>query len=106
MSDGVHIQSTYLVPNGTAPATGWPAVMIFHGLGQTRNSTEFANVSWTQVAGSVFAADGYAVLTFDARAHGQSGGLFTLDGPREIQDTKELFNWLASQPGVDAKHIG
>jgi dienelactone hydrolase len=32
--------------------------------------------------------------------------LLTLDGPREIQDTKELFAWLTSHPDVDAKHVG
>ena len=31
------------------------------------------------------APEGYAVLTFDARAHGESGGQFTLDGPRELR---------------------
>src|SRR5207248_6682630 len=38
MSDGVPIAVTYYVPAGTPPAGGWPAVMMFHGLGQTRNS--------------------------------------------------------------------
>jgi predicted acyl esterase len=105
MSDGVQIAATFFEPTGTPPASGWPAVMIFHGLGQTRNSTELG-ISWNQVAADLLAPQGYAVLTFDARAHGQSGGLFTLDGPREIQDTKELFAWLTGHPEIDAKHVG
>ena len=38
MSDGTQIAITYYVPEGTPPAGGWPAVMMFHGLGQTRPS--------------------------------------------------------------------
>jgi predicted acyl esterase len=45
-------------------------------------------------------------LTFDARAHGESGGLFSLDGPRELEDTRELFNWLVSHPEINAKRVG
>jgi predicted acyl esterase len=106
MSDGVQIATTFFEPAGTPPAGGWPAVVIFHGLGQTRNSTELGNVSWNDVAATYLAPEGYAVLTFDARAHGQSGGLFTLDGPRELQDTKELFAWLTAHPEIDAKRVG
>jgi predicted acyl esterase len=106
MSDGVQLATTFFEPTGTPPAGGWPAVVIFHGLGQTRNSTELGNVSWNDVAATYLAPEGYAVLTFDARAHGQSGGLFTLDGPRELQDTKELFAWLISHPEINAKEVG
>ena len=49
---------------------------------------------------------GYAALTFDARGHGQSEGLVSIDGPREIQDVRELFGWLAAQPGVNGQRIG
>ena len=37
MDDGVQIAASYYTPSGTPPPTGWPAVMMFHGLGQTRN---------------------------------------------------------------------
>src|SRR5918911_3239120 len=40
MSDGVQIAVTYYTPAGTPPAGGWPALMMFHGLGQTRNAFE------------------------------------------------------------------
>ena len=45
MSDGVRIAASYFQPSGTPPAAGWPAVMLLHGLGQTRNSSDFVNWS-------------------------------------------------------------
>ena len=106
MSDGVQIAVTYFEPTGTRPAGGWPAVMMFHGLGQTRNSLDLSTWSANSVAETYLASAGYAVLTFDARAHGESGGLFSLDGPRELQDTRELFAWLVDKHPVDASHVG
>jgi predicted acyl esterase len=107
MSDGVDIAATYYVPDGTPPAGGWPAVMLLHGLGETRDdSSNAVGMSTNQVAETQLVPQGYAALTFDARGHGQSGGLVGIDGPREIQDVRELFNWLAAQPGINAQHIG
>ncbi len=106
MSDGVHIAVTFYEPTGTPPAGGWPAVMMFHGLGQTRNSFDLNTWSANRVAETYLVPNGYAVLTFDARAHGESGGQFSLDGPRELQDTRELFTWLTHQPEIDATRVG
>ena len=53
-----------------------------------------------------FAGQEYAVLTFDARGHGQSGGLVGVDGPREIADTRAVVQWLANRPDVDGANIG
>src|SRR5207302_4195904 len=106
MSDGVRIAVTYFEPVGTPPSTGWPAVVLLHGLGQTRNTADFANWTTNQMASRFFAPDGYAALTFDARAHGESGGLFTLDGPRELADLRELLAWLTNRHPIDANHVG
>jgi predicted acyl esterase len=46
------------------------------------------------------------VLTFDARGHGESGGLVTIDGPREIEDVRAIHAWLASRPDVADEKIG
>ena len=46
------------------------------------------------------------MLTFDARGHGQSGGLVSIDGPREIADVKEVEAWLAARPDVADTKIG
>lgn len=106
MSDGVKIAVTYYEPDGTPPPGGWPAVMMFHGLGQTRNTFDLNTWSANKVAETYLAPNGFAVLTFDARAHGESGGLFSLDGPRELQDTKELFAWLTAHPHVNRSKVG
>jgi predicted acyl esterase len=58
------------------------------------------------MAAQYLAPEGYAVLTYDARAHGESGGLFTLDGPRELADLRELLAWLTTRHPVDAQHVG
>lgn len=107
MSDGVELAATYYAPAAAAPASGWRAVMLLHGLGLSRTAVEGATTtSANGIAEQYLAPNDYAVLTFDARAHGASGGTFGLDGPREVQDVRELFDWLASRPGVDRTRIG
>lgn len=106
MSDGVKIAVSYFQPAGTPPAAGWPGIMLLHGLGQTRNTSDFVNWSPNSMAAQYLAPEGYAVLTYDARAHGESGGQFTLDGPRELADLRELLTWFTTQHPVDAKHVG
>ncbi len=48
----------------------------------------------------------YAVLAFDARGHGDSGGLIGIDGPKEIADMKAVFAWLRDRPDVADRRIG
>jgi predicted acyl esterase len=98
-SDGVKMATTLYEPDGTPPVGGWPAIVMFHGLGGTR-------ASMNTIAESTFANEGYAVLTADHRGHGESGGLFNTDGPREIQDARDLFDWLAARLEIDKAHIG
>jgi predicted acyl esterase len=107
MSDGVPIAATLFTPDGIAPRGGRPAVMLLHGLGQTRVSTDaVTGTSVYDIAGEWLASEGYVALAFDARAHGASGGLFSLDGPREVQDVRELRRWLSRRPGVSSSRIG
>ena len=48
----------------------------------------------------------YAVLAFDARGHGESGGLIGIDGPREVADVRAVFSWLRDRPDVADARIG
>jgi len=94
MLDGVDIAATLYLPDGAPPAAGWPAVMLFHGNGESRTSLNAVGISMNDTAERFLAPFGYAVLTHDLRGHGASGGLYTLNGPRAVQDTRELYEWL------------
>lgn len=99
MSDGVPIETSLYLPDGAAPAGGWPGVMALHGLNGNRSQV-------ASLAEGVLAPKGYAVLTYDARGHGASKGQITIDGPREIADLRELFSWFAKRPDVLDDRIG
>jgi len=98
-SDGVPLACSIVEPDGTPPAGGWPAVILFHGLGGSHADME-------PLATQVLAPAGYASLECDARGTGASGGVWGLDGPREDQDARDLFNWLAARPEVSDTQIG
>jgi len=100
MDDGVSIAATLYLPDGSPPAGGWPAIVFLHGLAQNR---EHMNTLATQYG---FVGQQYAVLTFDARGHGQSGGLVGIDGPREVADIRTVVSWLGSRPDIDEGNLG
>src|SRR5436190_5190372 len=98
-SDGTRLATSLYVPVGAPPAGGRPAIVMFHGIGGTRASMD-------AIAEQTFANEGFVVLTSDHRGHGESGGLFDVDGPSEIQDARDLYEWVGARPGVDKAHIG
>ena len=100
MDDGVGIAATLYVPDGAPPAGGWPALVFMHGLSGNRAQMN------ALVEGYAFVGQSYVVLTFDARGHGESGGLVTIDGPREISDVRAIHAWLAARPDVADAKIG
>ncbi len=97
-SDSTPLACAYLVPSGTAPAGGWPGVILFHGLGGSYADME--------PIGSALAQFGFASLACDARGTGASGGEFGLDGTRDVQDAQDLFTWFAARSDVSNTQIG
>jgi alpha-beta hydrolase superfamily lysophospholipase len=98
-ADGTPLSCALVEPDGTPPTTGWPAVMLFHGLGGTHADME-------PFATGFLAPAGYASLMCDARGEGASGGLFGLDGPTDVADTQFLFNWFTARPEISDTQIG
>jgi predicted acyl esterase len=98
MDDGVSLAYTLYTPEGAAPAGGWPGVVVLHGLAETRGLYE-------PIAAN-FANAGYAVLAYDARGHGASGGVITLAGPREVADLRAVRNAFAARANVSDTKIG
>ena len=97
-SDSTPLACAYIIPSGTMPTGGWPGVILFHGLGQSHTDME--------PYGSALAQFGFAALACDARGTGASGGTFGLDGPRDVQDAQDLFNWFAARSDVSDTNIG
>ena len=97
MDDGVGLAATLYEPSTAPPPAGYPAIVLFHGLAGKRQ--DLAAVAQRFVGQ-------FAVLTFDQRGHGQSGGLVSIDGPREIADAREVFRQLAARPEIDHTKIG
>ena len=100
MDDGVSIAATLYLPDGAPPAGGWPAIVFLHGLSGNRQQMN------ALVEGYGFTGGSYVILTFDARGHGDSGGLVGIDGPREVTDTRAVHDWLAARPDVSDTRIG
>jgi fermentation-respiration switch protein FrsA (DUF1100 family) len=97
MDDGVDLAATLYEPSTAPPPAGHPAIVVFHGLGGKRQDLNFVAEAF---AGS------FAVLTLDARGHGQSGGRSSIDGPREMTDVRAVFSWLAARQEINRNRIG
>jgi uncharacterized protein len=96
------LAGTLTLPPGAGPH---PAVVWVHGAGnQTRNY--FPDLP------ALFSGAGYAVLTYDKRGTGQSGGVFVGDRAdlRAIdalaKDAEAAARFLAAQPGIDRVRLG
>lgn len=49
-SDGIQLATTLYEPVGAPPVGGWPAIIMFHGLGGTRASMNALAEQWTTTA--------------------------------------------------------
>ena len=99
VSDGTKLACGLVLPSGSPPAGGWPGLLLFHGLGDSHSQM-------TAIASLALAPAGFASLACDARGTGPSGGTFGLDGPKEVQDARDLFAWLAARSDVSDTAIG
>ena len=74
------------------------AVIFVHGIAGKRD--DFLEV------GSILVENGYGVLLFDLRNHGESGGDVTTMGLNEVRDVQAAFAFLTQHPEVDPQRIG
>ena len=82
MDDGVDLAATLYEPSDGAAAGRLPGD---RALPRARRQ---ARRTWTAIAAALRRRRSRC-STFDARGHGQSGGLVSIDGPREIADTRD-----------------
>ncbi|HVN70301.1 MAG TPA: alpha/beta fold hydrolase [Candidatus Binatia bacterium] len=100
--DGVTLAGTLTVP--AAATQPVPGFVFVHGSGCIdRDETIGPNKVFAQLANRL-SNDGYAVLRYDKRSCGKSGGTFAARD-RLIADARDAIAFLRAQPGVDAKRI-
>lgn len=86
--DNVRLSAWYTPPqNGTV-------ILVAHGYGDKRIESFY----------ELFASQGYGVVAWDFRAHGESEGDFSSLGYFEVLDAKAALDFALAQPGVE--HVG
>jgi predicted acyl esterase len=100
MHDGVRLDATVMTPQGTAPAGGWPAVLLVHGHGDTA-----CKASCLPRARRL-TERGYLTVAYSVRGQGASEGLCFHMGPREIFDLQEVVAWMLRDLPVHAERLG
>ena len=101
---GVTLAGTYTVPADMGP---FPAVVLLTGSGpEDRNETIFNHQPFAVLA-DYLTRQGMAVLRFDDRGVGQSGGTQTgLTSADYTTDAQAALAWLRAQPGIRRNQVG
>ncbi len=86
--DGVRLSAWYTPPRKGA------VILLAHGYGDNRPE-------WIH---AMLAKKGYGVLSWDARAHGESDGEISTVGYLEVLDVKAALDFVIMQP--DVNHVG
>ena len=104
INDGVELAGTLTLPRGPGP---WPAVVLVSGSGQQdRDETLMDHKSFLVLA-DVLSRAGIAVLRYDDRGVGGSGGDPTKGTSVDFaRDAEAGIDWLQKQPGIDPARIG
>ncbi|MPZ71889.1 MAG: hypothetical protein GEU74_01450 [Nitriliruptorales bacterium] len=89
--DGVPIVATLMLPPGASRKHRVPAILQTHGWGGTRQRTPDGTAG-------LLLQRGYAILTWDSRGFGESGGEANVAAPQfEVRDAKALIDYLAAR---------
>ena len=86
--DGIRLAAWYTPPRKGA------VILLAHGYGDNRPE-------WVH---AMLAKKGYGVISWDARAHGESDGEISTVGYLEVLDVKAALDFVLAQP--DVNHVG
>ena len=89
--DGTHITTHFYPAAGLEEGDKAPTILIGHGWAGTGAAADGTPAP--------FIADGYNVVTWDARGFGTSEGIVMIDHPKfEAKDVSALIDFIAEQP--------
>jgi len=96
--DGTQLVARYYRPVARG---SYPVVLAPHGGGGTVDSEA--------PRAARYAAVGFVGVVWSARGHGSSGGLYDLFGPKTVQDTEDVLQWVMShraETAADPRRAG
>jgi ABC-2 type transport system ATP-binding protein len=99
--DGTKINAEFLTAATYKPGEKRPTIVMTHGFGATRETTELPGMAGPlgQVTGAAFRERGYNTITYDSRGFGRSGGEIQLDSPAfEGRDASAVVDYVATRP--------
>lgn len=105
ISDGLKIYGQLTVPQGKAPASGWPVILFNHGyIPPTQYSTQASYSAFV----TPFASQGYIVFKPDFRGNGSSEGKPTQAyvSPDYVTDSMNALASIKKYKDVDPNKIG
>jgi len=92
--DGTPIVATLMLPPGASRGSPAPVVLQTHGWGGTRAKSPSGLLT-------ALLNRGYAVLTWDSRGFGESGGEANIGAPGfEVADARALIDYVAKRPEI------
>ncbi|PEN13189.1 hypothetical protein CRI94_11135 [Longibacter salinarum] len=101
---GVELAGTLSRPDEDGPH---PAVVLLHGTGRNDRDYEHRGLKFFHVLADHLTRRGFAVLRYDMRGAGESGGhLHAADLEDLARDAASALSFLKEQPGVDATKVG
>lgn len=102
--DGVDLAGTLTLPQGAGP---WPAVVLVSGSGQQDRDETLMDHKPFLVLADALSRAGIAVLRYDDRGVGGSGGDPTKATSVDFaRDAEAAIDWLKERPDIDPARIG
>ncbi len=105
MSDGIMIDADMFRPKTDQRV---PALLSVHPYSKRQQYDAMRPAGLNMANGGIEAGDskfyarrGYAHIVASNRGTGLSGGFYCNYGPREVQDTVEIIDWVSRQPWCD-----
>ncbi len=98
--ENVHFQSRdgLRLAGSFFPGTNGATIILTHGRGGNR--------TWMLPHANYLHRDGFSILTFDFRYHGESEGNESTFGAKEAVDIEGAVLYLTKRPDVDSERIG
>ena len=97
LQDGIKLDCTKLIPNGSPPAGGWPCVIITHGYGLSKY-TEMSDAE-------DLANDGYYSFVYSMRGQGNSEGQSNFISTIEANDLKQVVTHIKNDASTNDNKI-